>query len=63
MKVFIERTKEIKELSASSISDLLKQLELSIEEVLITRNGKLITQDTSISEDDELKILSVISGG
>jgi len=64
MKIFIEKTKENKTLEFSgSAKELLVKLELNPEAVLIARNGALVTLDETLSNTDEIKILSVISGG
>lgn len=63
MDVFIERTRESKSISASSVSDLLSQLSINPETVLVTKNDELVTEEETLSSEDKVKILSVISGG
>ena len=64
MKVFIERTKEKKDLRFSgTVSSLLKKLKINPVAVIVTRNNEVITSDQLISDNDRVKILSVISGG
>ena len=64
MKVFIERTKEEKDLSFSgTVSSLLKKLKINPVAVIVTRKDEVLTQDQHISDNDRVKILSVISGG
>ncbi|MCF7866133.1 MoaD/ThiS family protein [Candidatus Woesearchaeota archaeon] len=64
MKIIIERTKEEKELDfKGTIEELLQKLKINKEEVIVARNGALVTLDTELSSEDEIKILSVISGG
>lgn len=63
MKVFIERTKEFVEVSSGVVSDVLKSLKLLPENVLVTKNTVLVTEDELLEETDEVKILSVVSGG
>ena len=64
MKVFIERTKEEKDLRFSgTVSSLLKKLKINPVAVIVTRNNEVITSDQLISDNDRVKILSVISGG
>jgi len=64
MKIFIEKTKENKMLEFSgSAKELLVKLDLNPEAVLIARNGALVTLDETLFDTDEIKILSVISGG
>ncbi len=63
MKVFIERSHEHKEVPASSVAELLKKLKLNPTAVLVVKNGKLVTENTKLKNTDDIKILSVISGG
>lgn len=45
------------------VKDLLKQLGLNPEIVLVTKNNVLVTEEDMLKNTDEVKILSVISGG
>jgi len=48
---------------SGSAKELLVKLDLNPEAVLIARNGALVTLDETLFDTDEIKILSVISGG
>ncbi len=64
MNVFIERDSSTKKLKFSgTVSQLLQKLELNPTAVLVARNNALVTEDDSLNDKDEIKILSVISGG
>lgn len=64
MKVFIERTNAAKTMQFSGkVKDLVKKLALNPETVLVTRSKELLTEEDVVSNTDEIKILSVISGG
>ena len=63
MKVYVERSQEFKDVKASSVADMLKELQLNPSTVLVTRNDVLVPEDELLAEDDDVKILSVISGG
>lgn len=64
MKVFIERENKNKQIKfKGKVSLLLRQLKLNPVTVLVARNGSLVAEDDSLSDKDEVKILSVISGG
>ena len=64
MNIFIEREnrKLVKEFSGKA-EELLKQLDINPEVVLVVRNGELVADDAHLEEKDDVKILSVISGG
>ncbi|MBN1175037.1 MoaD/ThiS family protein [Candidatus Woesearchaeota archaeon] len=64
MKIYIERNKENKEFDfKGSVQDLLDTLNILSETVLVVKNGTIITEDEELINDDEIKILSVVSGG
>ena len=45
------------------MSALLKRLGLRASEVLVVRNKQLVTEDALLKKEDDITILSVISGG
>lgn len=64
MKLFIEKDDEDKEISFEGTADeLLKKLKINPETCIIVKNNEIITEEESINDYDEVKILSVISGG
>ncbi len=64
MEVFIERENAREKLKFSGkVSALLKKLKLNPTSVLIAKNNSLVTEDAVLNDKDEVKILSVISGG
>lgn len=64
MKVFIERENKNKSLKFNGkVSSLLQKLRLNPASVLVAKNGALVTESDSLSDKDDVKILSVISGG
>ncbi|MFH1848711.1 MAG: MoaD/ThiS family protein [archaeon] len=64
MRVYIER--EEKGLSLEfrgTAGSLLKRLKINPETVIVVRDDALIPLETRLKSGDDLKILSVISGG
>ncbi|MBS3171732.1 MoaD/ThiS family protein [Candidatus Woesearchaeota archaeon] len=61
--VFIIRTKETKELEIKDFNDLFSKLNINPEASLVIRNNELITDKTKLNNNDQLRILPVISGG
>ncbi len=64
--VFIDRensrkTVELKD--GAVVSDLLKKLSINPVTVIISRNNELILEEEKLKNYDEIKVLSVISGG
>jgi len=53
----------VKEFKTRSIYTILKKLNLKQNTVLVTRNEELLTFDINLNEGDEIKIISVVSGG
>ncbi|MEK6968019.1 MAG: MoaD/ThiS family protein [Nanoarchaeota archaeon] len=64
MKVHIERqNKNIEVKFSGSVKDLLEKISVNPEAVLVVRDSELLTLDRDVSDNDEIKLLSVISGG
>ena len=64
MKIFIEKEQKNIEIEFNgTIVDLLKKLEINIETVIITRNDELLNELDELIDSDEIKIISVVSGG
>lgn len=64
MRIMIERTQHSLEKDFSGVAkDLLKELGILVEDVLIIKNKKLVTEDEDLGNEDEITLLSVISGG
>jgi sulfur carrier protein ThiS len=45
------------------VRDVIKEVGLIPQTVLAVRDGKLITEDVMLNEDDEVRLIAVISGG
>ncbi|HDQ70468.1 MAG TPA: MoaD/ThiS family protein [Chloroflexi bacterium] len=45
------------------VREAIEAVGLIPETVLAVRDGKLLTEDTILSEDDAIKLVAVISGG
>ena len=43
--------------------DALKKISIDPESVLITVNGKLVTDDAILKDADQVKLVAVVSGG
>lgn len=66
MKVFIERENKTTDIPLEkeiNCRELLKQLKISRESVILVKNGSVCLEDEVLKDSDELKILSVVSGG
>ena len=63
VNVFIERDNLVKEVKAKSAKEVIELLNINPETVLIVRNNELILLNDKLNENDEVKLLSVISGG
>lgn len=62
--IFIDRENKKLELEENSIvADLLKKLNINPVTVIVSRKNELILEDEKLSNNDEIKVLSVISGG
>ncbi len=45
------------------VKELLERLNLSPESTIVVRNDEVLTEDEWLEEDDEVKVVSAISGG
>ena len=66
VKVFVDRNnlnKTIQLEGNSIVLDLLKKLKINPVTVIVSRNNELTLEDEKLKNNDEIKILSVISGG
>ncbi len=45
------------------VGEAIEEIGLIPQTVLAVRNGKLLTEDTLLDENDEIKLVAVISGG
>jgi sulfur carrier protein ThiS len=62
MKI-IYRNKQWELAGGMTVRDAILKVGLNPESVLAVRNGKLINEATILAQDDELKLVAVISGG
>lgn len=46
-----------------TVRDLLRQIDIVPEAVLVVRNKEVLTENELLNDNDELRLLSVISGG
>jgi len=46
-----------------SVLALLEKLEINPEAVLVVRNKTLLALDETVTDSDEIEVLSVVSGG
>ncbi|PIN81123.1 thiamine biosynthesis protein ThiS [Candidatus Woesearchaeota archaeon CG10_big_fil_rev_8_21_14_0_10_32_9] len=64
MKVFIEKqNKKVKFVFEGTGTALIKKLKYNSEEVLVIKNGELVSLDEKLTNKDTIKIISIISGG
>ena len=66
VRIFVDRNnldKTVELDNKSTVSDLLKELKINPVTVIVSRNNELILEDEKLNNNDEIKILSVISGG
>ena len=45
------------------ITSILDKLNINLSEVIVSRNGKLVPEDTLIGGDDEIRIIRIAHGG
>lgn len=45
------------------LKDILKELNVNIDSVILSKNDEIALEDEIVNNNDKLKILSVVSGG
>jgi sulfur carrier protein ThiS len=64
MKFYIEKTGKKKELSfKGTLKELLAIEGINPTTVVLIKNGEVVLEDEQVGDDDEVQLLSVISGG
>ncbi len=64
MKVFIEKeNKQVVLDKECTAKELLIELGINATTVILVKNNETILLDEKLSKDDEVRILSVVSGG
>lgn len=66
MELFLEKenkTQTIELEKPTSIKEILKDLNISNESIIISKNGEICLEDEIINNDDKIKLFSVVSGG
>lgn len=64
MIVHIEKLDRTEELDfKGKVSGLLEKLKINPETVLVARENELLIADDELSDSDEIRLLSVVSGG
>ena len=63
MKAYYDREKKDYAFTAKTVKGMLKEIGLLQNAVIVTVNGEVVTEDYTFKEKDNVKILSVVSGG
>jgi sulfur carrier protein ThiS len=63
MKVLIERENKTVDIQAATGIELLEKLEINPTTILLVQNNNVVIPEAELQDTDEIKILSVISGG
>ena len=68
MKIYIEkddRSEDIKLKKSEKINGktLLEKLKINLSSVILIRNNEVVLEDEIFEDKDDVKILSVVSGG
>ena len=63
MRVTILPAREVREVDARTVAELLKRLGLHRDAHLVVRGQDILTSDVTLAEADQLEVWPVISGG
>ena len=66
LKVFYDRENKDETVEfdkAITVKGLLKKMNINPVTVIVSKNSSIITEDEKLDDNDDIKIISVISGG
>ncbi|MAE43304.1 thiamine biosynthesis protein ThiS [Candidatus Woesearchaeota archaeon] len=66
LKVFYDRENKEKTIELDgnmSVKDLLEKMNINPITVIVSKNDNIILEDEKLNDKDDIKIISVISGG
>jgi sulfur carrier protein ThiS len=63
VKVYNEKEARNFDIEAETVAEIVKKLDLNLNEFIVTVNGELCVGATKVKNSDDIKFLSVVSGG
>ena len=66
MEIYLEKSNETKVITLEKpkrLDEILKELNISLNSVILTLNGEISLEETEVKDSDKVQILSVVSGG
>jgi sulfur carrier protein ThiS len=64
MNVIIDRPKKELQIDFTGTAEqLMDEVDVNPETVIVAKDGEVVTPDTDVSDADEVKFVSVVSGG
>ena len=63
MKVTILPDREVRDVDARTVADLLRALNLHSDAHLVLRGDQILTRDVRLASEDRVEVWPVISGG
>jgi sulfur carrier protein ThiS len=66
MELYFEKenlTKNIDLKKTITLKEILKKENISLDSVILVKNGEVCLEETLVSNKDKIKLLSVVSGG
>ena len=63
IKVYVDKGNIRKSLDAADIEELVDKLKININEYILVVNDELISGNIKLKSGDDVKFLSVVSGG
>ncbi|MFH1376589.1 MAG: MoaD/ThiS family protein [Candidatus Woesearchaeota archaeon] len=63
IKVYVDNKNKNLSIDAKNIKEIIDKLKINASEFIIVKNDELVTSETNIKNGDNIKFLSVVSGG
>ena len=52
-----------KQMRQKALKDIVDEYDISLDSVILVKNGEVCLEDTTVCDKDKISILSVVSGG
>ena len=63
MQVTDLKTNKTVNMEAKTVKELLNKLNINPTTVIVSRNDHLVTEEVKLKEEDDIKIIPIVSGG
>lgn len=66
MEIYFEKENKTKKINLKkniTLKELLKELNITLDSIILVKNDEICLEDEIVTNKDKIKLLSVVSGG